>query len=70
MKSPENGMGTPKTPEGQEQIKYRIAWKNKETGATGKGNYVDKKTAEDWLEQVGKNYPEVEHWLESENKEK
>jgi hypothetical protein len=69
MKSPEMGMDTQQSPENQEDVKYRIAWKSRITDATGHGEYVDKKTAEGWLEKVNKDHPELEHWLEAEEKE-
>jgi alpha/beta superfamily hydrolase len=58
------------TPESQEQQKVRIAWKSKATGAEGHGEYMDMKTAEAWLEKANKEYPELEHWLESEDEAK
>ena len=59
-----------KPAESQEQEKVRIAWKSKETGATGHGEYIDKKDADAWLEKVNKEHPELEHWLESEDEAK
>ena len=53
----------------QEQEKFRIAWKNKDTGATGHGEYVNKEIADAWLEKENKKHPELEHWLEPEEKE-
>jgi len=58
--------GIPVVPEKQEELKYRVAWKSKLTGATGHGEYMDKGKAQVWLESVKKSTPDLVHWLEPE----
>ena len=50
-----------------ENKRYRIAWRSKTAGTTGQGEYMDKKTAEAWLNEANEKRPELEHWLEPEN---
>ncbi len=70
MTSPEINMNIPKTPENQEQKKYRIAWKNKITGVTGHGKeYISKKDADAWLERKKIENPDSDHWLEPKKEE-
>lgn len=66
----EAGFTAPKTPEVQEQKKYRIMWKSRLTGTTGNGEYVDEEIARAWLEKANKEHPEIEHWLEPEDEKK
>ena len=53
-----------------ETQKCRIAWKSKITGATGNGEFMNKATAEAWLEKANKEHPDLEHWLESKDEAK
>ena len=41
-----------------------VCWKNKITGAEGKGEPIEDKLAEEWLEYYSKQSGELEHWLE------
>lgn len=59
-----------KSPEVQKQEKVRIEWKNKTTGFTGHGEYMDKETAKAWLDKANKERPDLEHWLKPEDEEK
>jgi hypothetical protein len=58
------GEGAPKSPE---QKKYKLCWRNKTTGATGHGEYMNKKEAESNVNRENSKYSHIEHWLESED---
>jgi len=58
------------TPETQEQEKCRVCWKNKITGDTGNGEFIDRESAEAWVKEENKKYPDLEHWLETEDEAK
>lgn len=53
----------------EESVRYRVAWRIKATGATANGEYVEKKDADAWLEKQTREHPEMEHWLEPEEKQ-
>lgn len=63
--------------EGGEPKKYRIAWRQRGTGKTGYGEYIDEKSAKGSLESLKKapENPDIEkqdldteYWLEEEEK--
>ena len=45
---------------------YKICWKSKVTGATGRGEpvFTTKKSAQDTADDFNENYPYLEHWVE------
>lgn len=44
---------------------YRVAWKNKDTGASGHGEAVyTMKEAEQNVETANREWPEIKHWIE------
>ena len=46
---------------------YRISWKSKVTGCTGNGNYMfTLEGVTEYIKMLNKEYPELDHWMESE----
>lgn len=46
---------------------YRIAWRSRLTGATGQGEFLDKRIAEAFLSEARREWGHiVDHWLEPE----
>ena len=50
-------------------MKYRVCWRSKLTGATGKGTYAEELLAEAWLAEARAKWPSFDHWLEDEQGE-
>lgn len=51
-------------------IKYRIAWKHKQfdfVEGCGKAIFTDKKSAEAEAEKANRDFPFINHWVESVN---
>jgi hypothetical protein len=48
---------------------HRIKWVNKQTGQSGHGDWLPAKEFKilcAWVEEVCKEYPEIEHFIETE----
>lgn len=47
---------------------YRISWRVRKSGYSGHGDYcLDEKCAMDWIVELNKLYPEINHWMEIES---
>jgi hypothetical protein len=47
---------------------YRIAWRMKETGVGGCGEFcLTLPQAETWVHSLRHDYPDMEHWVEDED---
>ena len=47
-------------------MKYRVAWKNKTTGASGNGEWSENETnISAWVDYGNKKYPEIDHVIEN-----
>ena len=49
---------------GQKEPTYRVVWMSTKTGQQGHGEFLDLKTAEDWVNDMNSKYPEIRHWVE------
>jgi len=47
-------------------MKYRVAWENKTTGASGHGEWSTNEVhIKDWVDYGNKKYPEIYHVIEN-----